>query len=133
MSYRLLELPGMVVTALSFHETQCVLAFCDASIIKVMDAAQQRSRWRQSGRIAISGDFGDELKRPTVDLPRTAQSGEFHDNVLVYRDTIRLPCRAYGDVRLRLKLQRLAEALTIRGAALEVILAGTPQYINHID
>jgi len=133
MSYRLLELSGMTITDLNFRENQCVLTFSNASIIKVMDAAKQRTSWQQSGRISIKGNFDDDMNNLKEDFPSETQSGEFQDNVLVYRDTIRLPCHVYGNVGLSLNLEKLARPLEVKGEEMEVILEGDPKYIAHID
>ena len=133
MSYRLLELPDMQVTDLSFSKTQCTLIFADASIIKVMDAAQQRTSWKQSGRIVIKGSFGDDAGDLKIEFPSKVQSGEFQDNVFAYHGTIRLPCHVYGNVGISMQFEKLPEAIEISGEEMEVILEGDPKYIAHID
>ena len=133
MSYRLLELPDMQVTDLSFSETQCTLIFADASIIKVMDAAKQRTSWKQSGRIVIKGNFDDDASALKIEFPNKVQSGEFQDNVFSYYGTIRLPCHVYGNVGISMQFEQLPEAIKISGEEMEVILEGDPKYIAHID
>lgn len=133
MSYRLLELPGTIITNLSLQKDRCTVTFSDALIIKVMDAAQQRTRWKQSGCIVIKGGFEDLLNNLKIKFPIEIERGEFQDNVFVYYDTIRLPCHAYGDVGISLIFQKYTAPLRISGKEIEVILEGDPQYIAHIN
>ena len=133
MSYRLLQLPDMLITDLKFQKGQHTLIFSDAPIIKVMDAARQRTSWRQSGRIIVKSDFNDGLDVSKVEFPKKVQGGEFQDNVFVYHDTIRLPCRVCGDVRLSLIFEKLGQPFIINGKEIEVILTDTPKYVAHVD
>ncbi len=133
MSYRLLQLPDMLITDLKFQKEQYTLIFSDASIIKVMDAARQRTSWRQSGRIVVKGDFDANLDASKVEFPKKVQGGEFQDNVFVYHDTIRLPCRVSGNVGLSLFFEQLDQSFIINGDELEVILTDTPKYVAHVD
>ena len=133
MSYRLLQLPDMLITDLKFQKEQYTLIFSDASIIKVMDAARQRTSWRQGGRIVVKGNFDDHLDASKVEFPKKVQGGEFQDNVFVYHDTIRLPCRVSGNVGLSLFFEQLDQPFIINGDELEVILTDTPKYVAHVD
>lgn len=133
MSYRLLELSGMVVSAINFERDRCVLKFTQASVIKVMDAAKQRTRWQQSGRIIIQSDLNAVADDLMQALPCQAHGGEFQDNVLTYRDTIRLPCHVYGDVGVVLYFKELKEPLRINGKEMEVVLASDLKYLHHLD
>ena len=133
MSYRLLELPNMVIAHLDVSKTQCVLIFDDASIIKVMEAAQQRTSWRQSGSIIVNGNFDNYLDDLNVEYPIKIRSGEFQDNVFVYYNTIRLPCHVYGDVAIRMHYPGIEQPLEINGEEIEVVLDGNPKYVAHID
>ena len=133
MSYRLLQLPDMLISDLEFQKDQYTLIFSDASIIKVMDAARQRTSWRQSGRIVVKGDFDDGVDASKIEFPKKVQGGEFQDNVFVYHDTIRLPCRVSGDVGLSLIFEQLDQPFIINGEKLEVVLTDTPKYVAHVD
>ena len=133
MSYRLLELPNALITDLSFNNNKCTLTFLDVLIIKVMDAAQQRTSWKQSGCIVVKGNFDDSVRNLQMELPAKVQSGKFQDNIFVYDDTIRLPCHVYGDVGIDINFEEPIHALEIRGEEMEVVLEGTPKYIAHID
>ncbi|MCY4304574.1 MAG: hypothetical protein OXC62_07345, partial [Aestuariivita sp.] len=73
MSYRLLQLPDMLISDLEFQKDQYTLIFSDASIIKVMDAARQRTSWRQSGRIVVNGDFDDDVDVSKIEFPKKVQ------------------------------------------------------------
>ena len=133
MSYRLLELSGMVVSAIDFEHDRCTLKFKQASVIKVMDAAKQRTRWQQSGRIIVQSDLNTVADDLMQALPCRAHGGEFQDNVLTYRDTIRLPCHVYGDVGVVLYFKELKEPLRINGKEMEVVLASDLKYLHHLD
>ena len=133
MSYRLLQLPDMLISDLQFEKGQYTLIFSDASIIKVMDAAQQRTSWRQGGRIVIEGDFDRGIDSSKIEFPQKVQGGEFQDNVFVYHSTIRLPCCVSGDVGLSLIFEQLDQPFIINGKELEVILTDTPKYVAHVD
>ena len=133
MSYRLLELPNTVITDLSYSNDRCTLTFLDALIIKVMDAAQQRTSWKQNGRIVIKGDFDDYADSLKVELPAKIRSGEFQDNVFVYYDTIRLPCHVYGNVGILVHFEEFNQSIEINGEEMNVVLENVPKYIAHID
>ena len=133
MSYRLLQLPDMLISDLEPEKNQYTLVFSNASIIKVMDAARQRTSWRQSGRIVVKGNFDDDVDVSKIEFPKKVQGGEFQDNVFVYHDTIRLPCRVCGDVGLSLIFEQLEQPFIINGKELEVILTDTPKYVAHVD
>ena len=133
MSYRMLQLSNMLITDLNFQKNQCTVPFSDASIIKVMDAARQRTSWRQSGYIIVKGDFDDYLDDSEMELPSKVLGGEFQDNVFSYYDTIRLPCHVYGNVGVSLIFETLDQPLEIIGKEMEVTLKGDPKYIAHID
>ena len=133
MSYRLLQLTDMLISDLEPEKNQHTLVFSNALIIKVMDAARQRTSWRQSGRIVVKGNFGDGVGISKIEFPQKVQGGEFQDNVFTYHDTIRLPCHVSGDVGLNLIFEQLDQPFIINGEELEVILADTPKYVAHVD
>ena len=133
MSYRLLELPNTVIADLEVSDSRYVLIFSDALIIKVMDAAKQRTRWRQSGSIIVKGSFSDSVENSNIKCPVKIRSGEFQDNVFVYYNTIRLPCHVYGDVAIRTSFDGIEQPLEISGEEIEVVLEGEPKYIKHIN
>ena len=133
MSYRLLQLSDMLITELDMQKNRCTLTFSDAFIIKVMDAARQRTGWRQSGHIILKGNFDDYSGNSQIESPSKVQSGEFRDNVFSYYDVIRLPCHAHGDVGLSLIFEELDHPIEINGEEMKVTLEGTPKYIAHID
>lgn len=133
MSYRLLELSGMTVSAVDCKDGRCVLRFNQASVIKVMDAAKQRTQWQQSGQIIIQSNLSTVPEDLLRVLPCKADGGEFQDNVLTYRDTIRLPCHVYGDVGVALYFKDLERPFQINGKEMEVVLEGDPQYLHHLD
>lgn len=133
MSYRLLQLSDMLITDFKFQKNQCDLTFSDASIIKVMDAAKQRTSWRQSGCIIVKGNFNDYLADAKMEFPSKVLGGEFQDNVFCYYDTVRLPCHVHGNVGVSLIFEKLSQPLKINGVEMEVILKGNPKYIAHIS
>lgn len=130
MSFRSLELPGLMITSLSSDADSLVLEF-DGRLIKTMEGAAQRTRWKQSGSIHLKNPR--VKSNPNPQLPCRLAGGDAIDNVYVHSDIIRVPLHGFGEVGLELRFENADLALLAFGSELEVKLHGDARYLGHID
>ena len=131
MSFRTLELPGMQVESLRLRESRFVLSFVEGQVIKTMEGAKQRTRWRQSGAIIIEHAQCENLDQ--CGEAKVVAGGHVVDNVYVYQDMIRLPLHSFGHIELTLTFEDHRTPLIVRGDEIQVSLSATPRYVEHLD
>ena len=130
MSYRILDLRGLCVDRLDSDAEILRLHFTDASIEKIMDNAEQRTLWRQSGYL--------EIEQPTCDsslpkAPFTLAHADLRDAVYTQRDMIRIPMEINGGVTLQMMLEGQVPACVVEGAVARLHLEGDARYVRHLD
>lgn len=127
----MLGLAGMMITETAMEEGNFSLSFVDADVIKTMDGARQRTRWKQSGRLLIRQAEAERV--PQQSTPYTLAGGDLTDNVYIYRDSVRLPLHSHGHVGIELSVRQGGEKLIVHGKEIEIVMQGTAHYLEHLD
>ena len=131
MSFRMLELHGMMVDKTTAERGGFSLSFSQANVIKTMDNAQQRTLWQQSGCLLIRQT--EHIQMPGKPAPYVLNGGDLHDNIYVYRDSIRLPLHSQGQVGIEFAITGDEKKLIVSGKEMKIIMQGTARYLQHLD
>ncbi len=129
MSYRILDLRGLRVERLEQNTKYLRLHFTDATIEKIMDNAEQRTLWRQSGHLEIAQPTSDSS---LPEAPFVLAHADLQDAIYTQRDMIRVPMDISGGVTLRMTLEDAASPCVVEGVKAYLHLEGDARYVRHL-
>ena len=111
-------------------DDEVVLELSPLLLLKSLAGTAQQTRWRQDGRLRLSGVEPNAL--PTPGPAGTITAGELAHNAFVYRDEVPLPLDCQGEVRLKLELDN-GQTLALAARAIRLERDGTEKYVCHVE
>ncbi len=130
MSYRILDLCGLCIDRVDESTESLRLYFTDTAVEKVMDNADQRTLWRQSGNLEVEHP---RLDSPLPEVPFVIAQADVQDSLYTQRNMIRIPMEIGGGVTLVLTLEGQEQAVIVAGSGARLHLDGEPRYVRHLD
>ena len=130
MSFRTLQLPGMIVKNIQSDGDKASIEIDYAIIIKNMDDADQDTRWYGKGGFLVTELALDSDQLPT--FPATVLSGDIKDNQTTYRDEAVVPFKYHGNVGITLHFEKFDTPVKFIGEHMQFELSEHEKYIEHI-
>lgn len=130
MSYSILRLQNLQIDAVERRGDELALCFTQGYLEKIMDRAEQRTLWRQTGEIVVEEP---EEEKPSPDVPFVILGGDIEDSLYTQRDMVRVPLDVSGEVGLRFRLARREGPWCVRGMRILLRLEGNPRYVRHLE
>ena len=130
MSYRILDPRNLRVDRVDRDARRVALHFREANIEKIMDNADQRTLWTQTGLIEMwTPKLSADLPAP----PFLIAHADVDDGLYTQRDMMRIPLDVSGEVALSLWLEGRDGPLRLEGSRMRLRLEGDPRYVRHVD
>lgn len=124
-----IDLPGSEIEVLHLAQGTLSVHFSRAYILKSMTGSKERTRWWQAGTLVIEGVEGEPSLPPG---PLVCAGADVDDNIYTFRDTLPVPYRSRGMIRLTLRFEGHSVPLVAEGRALRLEMIDVPRYIEHV-
>jgi hypothetical protein len=105
------------------------IRFSVAYIVKTMTGSTERTLWRQTGELVLTGA---EAEAPLPQGAAVCAGGDVEENIYIYRDMIPVPLESRGHCRCDLRLKDLDARIVAVGDAIRLDMEDIPKYVRHL-
>jgi hypothetical protein len=120
----------MVISSIDIESDQASIEVSHAFIVKMMEGAEEDTRWYGSGQFTINGLLDHPGRLPAY--PLVISEADLRDNQMTYRGSSSIPFQYEGLVGLTLRIVNSSEKLIFIGESISFQLTGQEKYIEHI-
>jgi hypothetical protein len=120
----------MSINSIEVKSNQAKIEVSHAFIVKMMEGAEEDTRWYGSGQFIINGLLEKPNRLPAC--PIILSNADLRDNQMTYRGSSSIPFQYEGLVGLTLRITDSSETLIFIGESISFQLTGQEKYLEHI-